>query len=84
MPQCGYCQSGQINDGYFFFRKKSKPIKRGIREAMSRNICRCALYNRIEKVVKKASKINFYEFNAFIKNVNNRIVTFFILNTEIG
>ena len=57
VPQCGYCQSGQIMTASSFLEKNPNPSKDEIREAMHGNICRCASYNRIEKAVEKASKI---------------------------
>ncbi|WP_111709728.1 (2Fe-2S)-binding protein [Lutibacter citreus] len=56
VPQCGYCQSGQIMTATSFLEKNPNPSKDEIREAMHGNICRCASYNRIEKAVEKASK----------------------------
>jgi len=56
VPQCGYCQAGQIMTASAFLKEKPKPTKDEIREAMHGNICRCASYNRIEKAVKLAAK----------------------------
>ena len=56
VPQCGYCQAGQIMTASAFLKEKPKPTKNEIREAMHGNICRCASYNRIEKAVKLAAK----------------------------
>jgi len=56
VPQCGYCQSGQIMTATAFLEKNPNPDKEEIREAMHGNICRCASYNRIEKAVAKAAK----------------------------
>ncbi len=56
VPQCGYCQSGQIMTATAFLDKNPNPDKEEIREAMHGNICRCASYNRIEKAVAKAAK----------------------------
>lgn len=56
VPQCGYCQAGQIMTAAAFLEKNPKPDKEEIREAMHENICRCASYNRIEKAVAKAAK----------------------------
>ncbi|NNL80984.1 MAG: (2Fe-2S)-binding protein [Flavobacteriaceae bacterium] len=55
VPQCGYCQSGQIMTAAAFLEKNSKPSTDEIRNAMQGNICRCASYNSIEKAVKLAS-----------------------------
>jgi isoquinoline 1-oxidoreductase alpha subunit len=56
VPQCGYCQAGQIMTAAAFLEKNSTPSREEIREAMNGNICRCAAYNRIEKAVDEASK----------------------------
>jgi len=56
VPQCGYCQSGQIMTASAFLENNSNPSSSEIRNAMQGNICRCAAYNRIEKAVKVASK----------------------------
>ncbi len=56
VPQCGYCQSGQIMAASSFLEENSNPSKDEIREAMHGNICRCASYNSIEKAVEVAAK----------------------------
>ena len=56
VPQCGYCQSGQIMTASAFLAENNNPSEDEIREAMHGNICRCASYNRIEKAVKVAAK----------------------------
>ena len=56
VPQCGYCQSGQIMTASAFLEQNKNPSEKEIRQAMHGNICRCASYNRIEKAVKLASK----------------------------
>ncbi|WP_438972717.1 (2Fe-2S)-binding protein [Polaribacter sp.] len=55
VPQCGYCQAGQIMTASAFLEENSNPTEEEIREAMHGNICRCASYNRIEKAVKVAA-----------------------------
>lgn len=55
VPQCGYCQTGQIMTAVSFLNNNPSPNEEEIREAMHGNICRCASYNRIEKAVKEAS-----------------------------
>ncbi len=55
VPQCGYCQSGQIMTASAFLKENPSPTKSEIREAMHGNICRCASYNRIEKAVELAA-----------------------------
>lgn len=56
VPQCGYCQSGQIMSASAFLERNPNPSDIEIRNAMHANICRCASYNNIEKAVKAASK----------------------------
>jgi len=58
VPQCGYCQAGQIMTASSFLKQNPKPTNSEIRDAMHGNICRCASYNSIEKAVKVASKKN--------------------------
>ncbi len=55
VPQCGYCQAGQIMSATAFLNQNSNPTKSEIRDAMSGNICRCASYNRIERAVELAA-----------------------------
>ncbi len=56
VPQCGYCQAGQIMTAASLLKKNPNPDKTEIREAMNANICRCASYNRIEIAVAKAAE----------------------------
>ena len=55
VPQCGYCQAGQIMTATAFLKDNPSPTKEEIRQAMHGNICRCASYNRIEKAVEVAA-----------------------------
>jgi len=55
VPQCGYCQAGQIMTASAFLKQNKKPTTEEIRAAMHGNICRCAAYNRIEKAVAMAA-----------------------------
>lgn len=55
VPQCGYCQAGQIMTAASFLNENTSPSVQEIREAMHGNICRCAAYNRIEKAVALAA-----------------------------
>ncbi|WP_411895521.1 (2Fe-2S)-binding protein [Winogradskyella sp. A2] len=56
VPQCGYCQAGQIMTATSFLKQNPSPNKDEIRNAMNANLCRCASYNRIEKAVALAAK----------------------------
>lgn len=58
VPQCGYCQAGQIMTASAFLEENNSPSREEVRDAMHGNICRCAAYNRIESAVLKASKNN--------------------------
>ncbi len=56
VPQCGYCQSGQIMSAADLLQQKPKPTRDEIIEHMSTNICRCGTYARIVKAVERAAK----------------------------
>ena len=56
VPQCGYCQAGQMMTAAAFLKKNTKPTLAEIEEAMSNNICRCGTYHRIKEAVLLASK----------------------------
>lgn len=55
VPQCGFCQAGQIMQAAALLMENPKPSHDQIREAMSGNICRCGCYQRIENAVHLAS-----------------------------
>jgi isoquinoline 1-oxidoreductase alpha subunit len=55
VPQCGYCQSGQIMSAAALLKSKPNPTDADIEEAMSGNICRCGTYNRIRAAIKSAA-----------------------------
>jgi isoquinoline 1-oxidoreductase alpha subunit len=57
VPQCGYCQSGQMMSASALLSKNPNPSDDEIQEAMNGNICRCGTYLRINKAVKTASKL---------------------------
>jgi isoquinoline 1-oxidoreductase alpha subunit len=56
VPQCGYCQSGQIMSAAALLAKKKSPSDADIDAAMAGNICRCATYVRIRAAIKDAAK----------------------------
>jgi isoquinoline 1-oxidoreductase alpha subunit len=58
VPQCGYCQAGQIMTAAAFLDKNPNPSTQEIRQAMNGNLCRCAAYNSIEKAVELAANSN--------------------------
>ena len=55
VPQCGYCQSGQIMSASALLAKNSAPTDADIDEAMSGNVCRCGTYNQIRAAIKDAA-----------------------------
>jgi isoquinoline 1-oxidoreductase alpha subunit len=57
VPQCGYCQSGQIMQAAALLQAKKKPSDAEIESAMSGNICRCGTYTRIKAAIKQAAGV---------------------------
>jgi isoquinoline 1-oxidoreductase alpha subunit len=55
VPQCGYCQAGQLMSAAALLRRNPKPSDADIDEAMSGNICRCATYTRIRQAIHAAA-----------------------------
>jgi isoquinoline 1-oxidoreductase alpha subunit len=55
VPQCGYCQSGQIMQAANLLAGKPNPADADINEAMNGNLCRCMAYPRIRKAIKRAA-----------------------------
>jgi isoquinoline 1-oxidoreductase alpha subunit len=55
VPQCGYCQSGQIMSAHVLLREKPKPTDKDIDDSMTGNICRCGTYQRIRKAIHTAA-----------------------------
>ncbi len=55
VPQCGYCQSGQIMSASALLAKNRAPTDADIDEAMSGNVCRCGTYNQIRTAIKDAA-----------------------------
>ena len=58
VPQCGYCQSGQIMSAAALLADNPHPTDADIDEAMSGNICRCGTYGRIRKAIKQVSQLS--------------------------
>jgi isoquinoline 1-oxidoreductase alpha subunit len=56
VPQCGYCQSGQIMSAADLLKQKPKPTRAEIVEHMSTNLCRCGTYQRIVRAVERAAR----------------------------
>ena len=55
VPQCGYCQSGQIMQAAAFLARNPHPSVEEINRAMEGNICRCATYQRIRRAIQRAA-----------------------------
>jgi isoquinoline 1-oxidoreductase alpha subunit len=57
VPQCGYCQSGQIMSAVALLENNPNPSDSDIDAAMSGNICRCGMYGRIKQAIKNAASV---------------------------
>jgi len=57
VPQCGYCQAGQMMSAAALLAENSSPSDNDIKSAMHGNICRCGTYPRINQAIKTASKL---------------------------
>jgi isoquinoline 1-oxidoreductase subunit alpha len=57
VPQCGYCQSGQIMQAVALLKDKPKPTDQDIDAAMQGNICRCGTYQRIRQAIQQAGGV---------------------------
>jgi isoquinoline 1-oxidoreductase subunit alpha len=57
VPQCGYCQSGQLMSAAALLARKPKPTDADIDSAMSGNICRCGTYQRIRRAIHRAAGV---------------------------
>ena len=57
VPQCGYCQSGQMMSAACLLAQKANPTDTDIDDAMSGNLCRCGTYPRIRKAIHRAAEI---------------------------
>ncbi|WP_208277375.1 (2Fe-2S)-binding protein [Massilia oculi] len=55
VPQCGYCQSGQVMSAVALLRTNRRPLDADIDNAMSGNLCRCGTYQRIRAAIKDAA-----------------------------
>src|SRR6204780_3125084 len=57
VPQCGFCQNGQIMTAKALLDKNPKPTDAQIRQAMNRTLCRCMTYYRIQAAIKRAVRV---------------------------
>lgn len=58
VPQCGYCQSGQIMAAAALLRRTPNPTDKEIDEAMAGNLCRCGTYLRIRRAIRRAAELS--------------------------
>lgn len=56
VPQCGYCQAGQIMRAFALLRATPRPTRDEIRSGMAANLCRCGTYVRIERAIARAAR----------------------------
>lgn len=61
VPQCGYCQSGQIMSAVALLERNPDPDDEAINAAMNGNICRCGMYQRIRKAIRSAAAVSHYD-----------------------
>jgi isoquinoline 1-oxidoreductase subunit alpha len=64
VPQCGYCQSGQIMSAAALLAAKAAPTDQDIDDAMSGNLCRCGTYQRIRAAIHRAAEIKSEKLTA--------------------
>ncbi len=64
VPQCGYCQAGQIMSATALIAKTPRPADKDIDEAMTGNVCRCCTYTRIRAAIKKAAGLGSVDAGA--------------------
>jgi aerobic-type carbon monoxide dehydrogenase small subunit (CoxS/CutS family) len=58
VPQCGYCQSGQIMSAAALLARRRSPSLTEIESAMADNLCRCGTYQRIVQAIRRASELS--------------------------
>ena len=61
VPQCGYCQSGQIMSAVALLERNPAPDDEAINQAMDGNICRCGMYGRIRKAIKSVAGVEHFD-----------------------
>ncbi|GAB3307919.1 (2Fe-2S)-binding protein [Haliea atlantica] len=61
VPQCGYCQSGQVMAAAALLAENPSPDRQQVRNALSGNLCRCGTYNRIQNAVLGAAEVGHWE-----------------------
>lgn len=73
VPQCGYCQSGQIMSAAALLADNPDPDDEAINQAMSGNLCRCGMYSRIRAAIKHAAKLQGAGVQTFDPAVNELV-----------
>ena len=73
VPQCGYCQSGQLMSAAALLATNPSPSDADINSAMSGNICRCGMYSRIRRAIKSAAGVQQFDpaFAELARELNN-------------
>ena len=61
VPQCGYCQSGQLMSAASLLASNAKPSDAEINAAMAGNLCRCGMYGRIKKAIKNVASVGYFD-----------------------
>ena len=61
VPQCGYCQSGQLMSAAALLAENPNPSDSDIDAAMKGNVCRCGMYGRIRSAIKQVAGVSFYD-----------------------
>jgi len=61
VPQCGYCQSGQLMSAASLLASNAKPSDAEINAAMAGNLCRCGMYGRIKKAIKNVAGVGYFD-----------------------
>ena len=72
VPQCGYCQTGQIMSAAALLKKNPHPNDDEITQAMNGNLCRCGTYERIRKAIHWAAEGNHKDLNKIASNSSSR------------
>jgi isoquinoline 1-oxidoreductase alpha subunit len=58
VPQCGFCQAGQVMTASALLKKNPHPSDEQIEQSMAGNLCRCGTYSRIREAIKKAAGVS--------------------------
>ena len=80
VPQCGYCQSGQIMTAAALLEENPKPTEQEIELAMSGNLCRCGTYNRIKAAIQVAAGIPVTSFTIDENAIDEKAIDALAIN----